>query len=340
MKKIKICSIILSISILIHSIGFSVSAIESPNINGKKISVLDTITSASKINTDENTKTIATITLNGNVEIKNVNTSVPLTSELSAEAYMPDTNIAYSQNSRSADSNGLHKLTGTNVDNRIGKLVAFYDLNGDGGIDIAKTIAASLQSHDILISCMHHLWMPEWVTDNFDGWPLEIEFYAGQTSNSSSAAISKVLQYSFDVEYINQNLEGEEYFDGDWAILQIEDNLGGRFGWFGLHGTNEPEIGFSVDMIGYPEDDLYPQYDGLDQYKSSGTLGNLIANNRIYLNMFVCKGFSGSPVIQNGMVFAIAVSKQSTNLGTAVRMVPWLFGMILEAREESEARWT
>ena len=336
MKKVKICSIILSICILIHSIGFSVSAIENLNIN-KKTTVLDTIISASKINTDENTKTIATIALNGGIEIKNVNTVVPLTTELSAEAYIP--NVTNSQNSRSADSNGLQKLTGSNVDNRVGKLVAFYDLNGDGGIDNAKTITASLQNHDILISCMHHLWMPEWVTDNFDGWPSEIEFYAGQTSNSSSAAVSKVLQYSFDVEYINQGLEGGNYFDGDWAILQIEDNLGGRFGWFGLHGTNEPEIGFSVDIIGYPEDDLYPQYNGLDQYKSSGTLGNLIANNRIYLNMFICKGFSGSPVIQNGMVFGIAVSKQSTNLGTAVRMVPWLFGMILEAREESEARW-
>lgn len=336
--KSKILSILLICIILLHS--FCLFSYANNSVNCQSQSVLEAITSVAATNRNPNIRNIATITMDGNYNIESVNTSLYSSTDMHEDAYMPNDMMLYSQSNVTRDSNGLQELTGSSLDARVGKIVAYFDFDGDGGFDYTKTGTASLQSNDILISCMHVLWAYEWLTDEFDGWPYLIEFYAGQSSTAPYVASSNVIQYSFDVEYVNRGLNGEEYWDGDWAIIQIADNLGGRLGWLGLHGTNEPEIGFSVNMIGYPQDSSYPQYNGYGQFKSSGSLGNLIANNRIYINMFTCNGFSGAPIIKDGLVFAIAICRYNSSLGGAVRMVPWLFGMIVEAREESVERWT
>lgn len=337
MKKVKFLSVLLTAVILLQSFTGIAFAVNDVIMNTEKVDILDTIITASA-NKSKNTRSIATITMDGNVKLETVSTVSPFNFENDLSAYVPNRSEISFANTIVTDDHGLQHMTGTNVDARTGKIVAYYDINGDGGFDFTRSGTASLQNHDILISCMHTLWAADYVTDDYDGWPIKIDFFAGVTSTSLVATAS-VLQYSFDADYVSQIQNGVQHTDGDWAILQIDKDLGSTCGWYGLHGTNEPEIGFEVYSLGYPG---VGGYSGWDQWKGFGVLGNLIPDNCIYVNnMYACDGFSGAPIIKDGCVYAILTSIDTVNnTVVSVRMVPWLFGMIVGAREESEERWS
>ena len=76
----------------------------------------------------------------------------------------------------------------------------------------------------------------------------------------------------------------------DWCILKFNQNLGGQYGWFGLHGCGTPEIGISVATKGYPSDKT-----GYEQWCSLGTISAIDGNIAKY-SAYTVGGNSGGPV--------------------------------------------
>lgn len=210
----------------------------------------------------------------------------------------------------------------------IGYMVTYYDTDGNGTIDTEiRGTTASLQAPDILISAAHCFF-----DSSLGGWPVSMEFHPAKNSSGYSES---------EADWVSASIS-QAYADGpgwvsqeDWVIIQIDQPLGKTYGWFGLHGCSEVEVNaVNVELSGYPEDK------GGEQWRSAGKFTG-IDNNVMIHNMYSIGGLSGSPVFDSEYsVYAIHILDYGTvHQGGATRMNDWLFGMIVEAAEESEQRW-
>ncbi|MEE1137912.1 MAG: hypothetical protein U0M02_05485 [Acutalibacteraceae bacterium] len=259
------------------------------------------------------------------------------------EPITPDNNtISYS-----SSTNSRGQVTQSN-DPRTGVLECGFDTNNDGYSDVWFDVTASIQGYDIVVSCAHGVWMSQYQYLDCEGWANDLYFYAGCQNISTYLDVSSYVSVSISMgwientEYItdvNGNLVEVNSTDDDWSIIQIEDNFGSRFGAYGLHGCGTPEMNVPIYVIGYPESK--PDW---SQWKSTG---NIIGfeNYTMYYDAFVEPGNSGSPILNSDLLYGIVgggiVDYYTGNYlnGYGVRMFPELFGMIAEAREESEERW-
>lgn len=147
---------------------------------------------------------------------------------------------------------------------------------------------------------------------------------------------SQIIEISIDQDYV----DGVNYTD--WAICQLEDNLGDMFGWFGMSG--EPVMGLELMLSGYPG------YSTTNTIVSNGyqyqTVGHIyeITNERFfYTDNYANGGYSGGPLYDSdgyalGICSVNASSTDGYNTG-ATSFSPWLFDLIVEKCEESAARW-
>ena len=76
-----------------------------------------------------------------------------------------------------ADNYGRTHLTGSNVDQRVGYLYCTFDTDGDGDADATSAGSASLQNHDVIISCAHVVWKKHLQSTSCGGWATSITFY-------------------------------------------------------------------------------------------------------------------------------------------------------------------
>lgn len=235
------------------------------------------------------------------------------------------------------DSNGRYQVS----DARVGLVNASYDTDGDGIIDETVSSSGSLQHYDIVVSCAHVLWSPRYADLPCEGWAIEVEFYAGvnggdllPTASSSYSSISISQALINEASYsINSNGTYNVYWplDHDWSIIQLNDNIGSICGWYGLHGCGTPETGVSVYTIGYPDNRNFTQW------RSDGIISSF-SNNKMYSTIYISSGYSGAPILNSEMLYGIATGI-SSGQSVGVRMFDKLFGMIVDSRNESEARW-
>lgn len=351
----KISSIIVAITLLAMS-GVSVSAADLSESSAipedNAVFVSDYSTSSTSTTTTSNavSETIYTLDSNGNitqsvyVSASNQRASVN-NIELNTDEYLPTAAHAVDAGTSGADSYGRTEMTP--VDKRVGVLLCGFNTDTDDTIEEWRYGTASLQNHDILISCAHVLWKPQYADLEKEGWATEITFYAGRQGHNTYAATSDYSNVSISMNYVNNttysvNENGDIVtsveFNYDWSIIRIEDNLGGRFGWFGLHGCGEAETGLDIYTIGYPGDK-----DAYTQWKSPGSITSFTGNKMIY-SAFIAGGNSGGPIINDGYVYGIATyhAYNSTTpwlYSGGTRMYDNLFSMIVDAREESAERW-
>ena len=248
-----------------------------------------------------------------------------------------------------ADNYGRTHLTGSNVDQRVGQLECLYDVSGNGVIDTISFGTASLQNHDILISCAHVVWKGECKNLLFGGWPIQVTYYSGRTSEVAYSATSPYYSITISSNYMdsfqtvfdnNGNATISENqaqaLQEDWSILQIQNDLGSIYGWHGLHGCGAPaENNLAIEVIGYPEDHEYQQWSAAGNITSFN--GNIVRYSSYGVN-----GLSGAPVLNGGYVYGIHThhsGASSLRNSGGIRMFPLLFNLIVSRREESTNRW-
>lgn len=149
------------------------------------------------------------------------------------------TNSGLSVASTSADVFGREITSPT--EKRSGHLMCGYNSDSDADIEVYYYGTASLQNYDLLISCAHCVWMPQYADLARDGWASVLTFYAGRTGRNSYSATADFTNVSISQNYVNNTTYGLDEdnnpvvypdYDYDWSIIQIDDDLGSRFGWF------------------------------------------------------------------------------------------------------------
>ncbi|MEY8329062.1 hypothetical protein AALB81_06965 [Lachnospiraceae bacterium 48-33] len=93
------------------------------------------------------------------------------------------------------------------------------------------------------------------------------------------------------------------------VFMQLDQNLGSKYGWFGLHGCSKLENGLSVKTIGYPKDKT-----SYDQWNAHGIISRVNGNIMEY-SSYTVGGNSGGPVLNNGCVYGIHSCSYYTNSG-------------------------
>ncbi len=217
----------------------------------------------------------------------------------------------------------------------VGYIEAYFDYDQDGSIadeEWVSTGTAFLEAEDIILTAAHCVYSIE-----LGAWAQKVVFYPAKnapTDSYSASHSAEAIHISISQNYVN----GVDYTD--WAICQLEDNLGDTFGWFGLSG--EPVVGLDLTLSGYPGDDGYvePGY----QYRTLGEIENIVNSNFFWASNYSYHGYSGGPLYDaNGTVFGICAvgggsTPQEIDVG-ATSFPPWLFDMIIDACDASAARW-
>lgn len=267
---------------------------------------------------------------------------------LNTGAYIPDSGTLTRMAPKAIDKYGRTQVSP--IDKRVGLLECIYDHNKDGKIDERVYATASLQHYDIVISCAHTLWKPEYRNSPCGGWATSINFYAGRngitwkySSSFDHVAVSAAYQNNTTIEYQGGSFVYNIDYANDWSIITLEKNLGSKCGWFGLHGCSAYELDMDVYTIGYPEDKA--QY---TQWKSSGTILSIGDNGKtMCFSAYNTHGDSGAPIINNDSVYGIATHSFSINNGDELEWIKSggtcmhdsLFSMIVGARNDSQERW-
>lgn len=112
--------------------------------------------------------------------------------------------------------------------------------------------------------------------------------------------------------------EDEEY---DWAVLELEDNIGDKTGWFGFGWTSADLTGTEVTISGYPGERQYYQY------KMTDEITRCTANKLYYNVLDTTGGQSGSPIYTSGNVaygiHCYGLNSNGENSGT--RITEWRY---------------
>ncbi len=238
--------------------------------------------------------------------------------------------------------NRVH-LTGSQIIGAVGYLYCEFDFDKDGVIDKIVKASASLQLNDIIISCAHAVWKKAGTGTSSDGWATSIKFYAGEDSEGNCIAMATGIIPTISQSYVNNttvmyNDDGTIFdehpdFQNDWSIIQIDKNLTPSCGGLGLHGCGDPELDKLVYLVGYPDDK-----GNHEQWITSGRIVDFV-DNIMYYTSYNATGFSGGPIIDSSYyVYGINTHMNPTQSG-GTRMSPGLFGLIVQCREEAEARW-
>lgn len=261
------------------------------------------------------------------------------TPPVDCSAFLPS-----SISSESASLRSITDLDGRTLisppDSRIGVLECGFDSNPSSpGIDVYIYSSASLQCYDIIISCAHGLWIPEYNSLPCDGWASEITFYAGESAPNVYIASASYSSASISMNFVNNSYyddsDSSNYFafDWDWSIIQLSTDIGSTCGWFGIHSCGNSELGLNIDLLGYPGDKTPGS-----PWRPAGEITAMTQINMFDTSAFIYSGASGGPIVYSNKVYGIATVK--TNYGSGgTRMYSGLISLITTAKAESAERW-
>lgn len=213
----------------------------------------------------------------------------------------------------------------------VGQITADFDADQDGFYETTSFGSAYLEAEDIILTAAHCVFDTE-----IDQWGSNIVYHPAQNGYNdtySSNYESDVISISISQQYANYT--GWNSYQ-DWAICQLEDNLGDIFGWFGMSG--EPSANMNLTLAGYPGTG-----NGY-QFSSPGKVTEVVNNMYFTASNYSIQGYSGGPMYDsNGTAFGIYTTVYSDGSGNnssgATRFVDWLFDMIVDACDESASRW-
>ena len=115
----------------------------------------------------------------------------------------------------------------------------------------------------------------------------------------------------------------------------MDKNLGDQYGTFGLSG--EPYVNQNLTLAGYPKTGAGYQY------TSTGRVTAVVNDLYFEHTNYSERGYSGGPVYDaNGTAFGIFTTIRGGGASAqsgSTRFAAWLFDMIIQACNESAARW-
>lgn len=166
-----------------------------------------------------------------------------------------------------------------------------------------------LVGSNILLTAAHCVYGDKFIDEYDDGldkstFAASINVYFGgqydeNTTSSSEfyksySWTAKVKSVHIPIEYY-QN-ESDSY---DWAIIELDTNLGDTLGYSSLL-PNWYEEGYSITSYGYPGDKRYASNDYTQLYKTSGKITGITDDECMYItDAYATHGQSGSPLIVN-----------------------------------------
>ncbi len=197
------------------------------------------------------------------------------------------------------------------------RIVTYWDRNNDGVIDNVVGVATGfLEGPSAVVSNGHVVY-----DHDLGMWCKYAEVtFAQNGANSKPYGTQTSTTIHTSVAWIE---DGD--FGQDWSIIEINDDIGNRIGWFGKSWTSGTLNNTAVILTGYPGDK--PQ----TMWTSSGTIRNTYAAWVEY-DCDMVGGQSGSPVYNSsGQVLAINSAEGGTYNG-GVRITEWLYNLLEEYR--------
>lgn len=214
-----------------------------------------------------------------------------------------------------------------------GQITADFDTNQDGVYDFTSLGSGYLEAEDIVLTAAHVIYNTE-----YDVWGYNIQFHPAQHGSgdqydtAGNYKPANVINMAISQEYVD--LPDWEP-DQDWAILTVDKNLGDQYGTFGLSG--EPYVNQNLTLAGYPETGAGYQY------TSTGRVTAVVNDLYFEHTNYSERGYSGGPVYDaNGTAFGIFTTIRGGGASAqsgSTRFAAWLFDMIIQACNESAARW-
>lgn len=181
--------------------------------------------------------------------------------------------------------------------------------DGETGLGTAWMIYS-----DVAITAGHCVYSSE-----HGGWAEKIKLWPGKDGFglwNNPYGTTEMTQMHTSTEWTES--EDEEY---DWAVLELEDNIGDQTGWLGFGWTSADMTGTEVTISGYPGEHRYYQYEMSDEITRCTT-------NKLFYNVIdTSGGQSGSPIYTSSYVaygiHCYGLNDNNENSGT--RITEWRF---------------
>jgi len=248
------------------------------------------------------------------------------------------------------DSDPIVRTRMESPDEKVGKITMYFNTNGDNRPDSNGTTTgtATLIGKDILLSCAHCVWNPQYKNFPREGWPVELVFEAGKHGADNYVFSSEFVTSWIPQEYVDHAVESEDEHgrtvynldqEYDWSIIQIEDNLGDALGYYDVRLCGSEDLNEDVYTIGYPGD-----MGGETQWKSEGEITG-VYDNLIYYDVYLYYGNSGGAIFDSeGIICGLAAFRTENGSGIWLggggpRIYSGLYWVIQDAFDMAEERW-
>jgi glutamyl endopeptidase len=120
------------------------------------------------------------------------------------------------------------------------------------------------------------------------GWATSISVVPARNSEAPTYPYGSTISTTF---WTSSNYTNNENSDYDYAVLELNTNIGNLTGWFGTHSQSSSLTGTNITITGYPGDEnLYYQMWGM-----SGTVSSTYTYTFRYA-IDTSGGQSGSPI--------------------------------------------
>lgn len=248
-------------------------------------------------------------------------------SEVSSPAYMGSAKAE--ENSCLTRSNVARNIIGSDSRQRIVspesyhpyraicRIVTYWDKNNDGTIDNSVGVATGfLEGPSAVVSNGHVIY-----DHNLEMWCKYAEVtFAQDGSESAPYGTQRSTTIHTSVAWI-ENGDANQ----DWAIIEINDDIGYSTGWFGKLWTKGTLTNREVTVTGYPGDHPHTMW------TSSGIITNTYSA-RVEHNCDTTPGQSGSPIYNSSNQILAIHSSGGSQYNGGVRITEWLFNLLEEYR--------
>ncbi len=266
-------------------------------------------------------------------------------------AYFPEHILENSEPTRGLVSSQIEVNAHNLPYSAIGYIVSYFDEDGNGTPETSCTGTGFLEAEDIMLTAAHVVY-----NTTLHIWAHTVLFYPAQNGLSDIYRTyyeAEAIEISISQDFVNEDLSD------DWAICQLDRNLGDEFGYLGLAGSpTQADIGMSLTLSGYPQQSVYVDHGY--QAKTTGTILRVKSENYFVASNYIAFGHSGSPLYDSdGVVYGIGadgIPRVDTNGNPlysmdsngnfykvedtgAVAFSPWLFDLVIDHCDESAARW-
>ena len=196
---------------------------------------------------------------------------------------------------------------------KICRIIAHWDTDGDGAIDLRTGGTGFLVGPDVVVTAGHMVY------SNSRGWCeyVEMSFAQNGTSRPYGTIDSTMIYVAQD--WIDENDSNE-----DWAVIETAEDIGNTVGWLGKKWQSTSLNGTSVNVTGYPGDKT-----ANTMWRGNGTITSS-TSGRLGHSCDTFNGQSGAPVLNgSNQVLAIHIGGNSSS-GYGTRMTQWLFNYLEE----------